>query len=163
MRILAMRITLRAGREKVMNQALLLKLWDESWKDGIWIAPWSKAVDDLTPAQAAWTSSPGRHSIWQIVNHVCIWRETTLSRFDGRPGPSREELERDNFAEPSTPDQPAWDRTRARLRATHDDLRAAIAKPDAPLDRLPYHLGHDCYHLGQIMYLRAMQGLAPIE
>lgn len=32
-----------------------------------------------------------------------------------------------------------------------------------PLDRLQYHLFHNSYHLGQIMYLRAMQGLKPIE
>lgn len=146
-----------------MNQNILSKLWDESWADGIWIAPWDKALDSLTPAQAAWTPAPSRHSIWQIVNHVCIWREATLSRFDGRRGPSREDLERDNFAHPPTPDQAAWDVTRARLRATHDEIRKAIAKPEGPMDRLPYHLGHDCYHLGQIVYLRAMQGMPPIE
>lgn len=146
-----------------MEQDILTRLWDESWADGIWIAPWDKALGGLTPAQAAWTPAPGRHSIWQIVNHVCIWREATLSKLDGRPGPSREELERTNFAGPLTPDRATWDQTRARLRATHDEIRKAIALPDAPMDRLPYHLGHDCYHLGQIMYLRAMQGLPPIE
>ncbi|RJP36029.1 MAG: DinB family protein [Phycisphaerales bacterium] len=76
--------------EFAVNQNILSKLWDESLTDGIWIAPWGKALDSLTPAQAAWTPAPDRHSIRQIVNHVCIWRETTLSRFDGRPGPSRE-------------------------------------------------------------------------
>ena len=31
------------------------------------------------------------------------------------------------------------------------------------LNRLLYHLAHDSYHIGQIMYLRAMLGLPPIE
>ena len=69
-----------------MDRQLLLRLWDASWNEGIWIAPWSKAVGALTPQQAAWAPSPGRHSIWEIVNHVCIWREHSLSRFDGRRG-----------------------------------------------------------------------------
>ncbi|MCC7292935.1 MAG: DinB family protein [Phycisphaerales bacterium] len=146
-----------------MDPSLLLKLWDQSWTEGIWVAPWAKAVQDVTPAQAAWAPSLNRNSIWQIVHHVCIWREDTLSKFDGRPGPARADLDRDNFAKPAAPDQAAWDRTRDRLRATHDAIREAISRPNASMERLPYHVGHDCYHLGQIMYLRAMQGLAPIE
>jgi hypothetical protein len=59
------------------------------------VAPDSKVVQDLTPARAAWTPAPGRNSIWQIVNHVCGWREYTLSKFDGRPGPTRKDLERE--------------------------------------------------------------------
>ncbi len=146
-----------------MDRALLLKLWDESWDAGIWIAPWSKAVADLTPAQAAWTPGPGRHSIWQNVNHVCIWREYTLTRVDGRPGPTREQTERDNFTQPASPSADGWQKSLQRLRASHLAIREAIAAPVNSLERLPYHLGHDCYHLGQIMLLRGMQGLPVIE
>ena len=74
-----------------MDRRTLLKLWDESWDQGIWIAPWSKAVRGLSPRQAALHPAAGRHSIWQIVNHVCIWREYTLTKLDGRPGPARGE------------------------------------------------------------------------
>ena len=146
-----------------MDRTVLLKLWDDSWSGDIWIAPWGKAVADLTPQQAAWKPNPNRHCIWQIVNHVCIWREYTLTRLDGRPGPSREQVDRDNFAMPPAQSQAAWQQTLDRLRTTHHDVRQAIAKPDSSLERVQYHLGHDCYHLGQIMYLRALQGMAPIE
>ena len=146
-----------------MDRSLLLKMWDESWNKGIWIAAWSKAVEGLTPEQAAWRPAPGRHCIWQIVNHVCIWRETTLARTDGCHGPTREELERDNFAMRDSPDAAGWKRTLERLQDTHDELRKIIADPQSSLERSPYHLGHDCYHLGQIMTLRALQGLPPIE
>ncbi len=146
-----------------MERALLVKLWEASWTEGIWIAPWSKAVGGLSLPQTAWSPAPGRHCIWQIVNHVCIWREHTLSQLDVRKGPSREDLERDNFAMPASKSEASWQATIDRLRRTHNDIREAIARPDSSLERLPYHLGHDCYHLGQIMYLRALQGLAPIE
>jgi hypothetical protein len=37
-----------------------------------------------------------------------------------------------------------------------------VGSPEAK-ERPLYHLLHESYHFGQIMYLRAMQGLAPIE
>src|SRR5437870_7844591 len=56
-----------------MQRDDFLKLWTSAWTGGLWAAPWSKALDDLTPQEAAWqpTSLKGehRHSIWQIVNH----------------------------------------------------------------------------------------------
>jgi len=148
--------------ENNMDRELLLKLWDESWDQGIWIAPWSKAVQGLSPKQAAWSPAADRHCIWQIVHHVCIWREYTLTAVDGRSGPSRKEVESGNFAMPASRTAVEWRRSVDRLQATHNDIRAAIATASS-LERLQYHLGHDCYHLGQIMYLRATQGMGPIE
>ena len=83
----------------------------------------------LSPEQAAWSPAPGRHSIWQSVNHVCIWREFTLTKIDGRPGPAREDMEPRNFESPATIDTAAWAATIARLRRTHEDCRDAIAAP----------------------------------
>jgi hypothetical protein len=146
-----------------MDRSLLLNLWDESWSEGIWIAPWVKAVQDLTPEQAAWNPAANRHNIWQIVNHVCVWREYTLALLAGGARPTRPDSINDNFAMPDSPNLAAWKQTLGRLQATHDEFARAIPNPATSLERVPYHLGHDCYHLGQIMYLRALQGLAPIE
>ena len=148
-----------------MDRETLLKLWDESWDQGIWIAPWSKAVSGLTAAQAAWRPAAGRHSIWQNVNHVCLWREHTVAKAMGGPGLPREILEERNFEQPEghAATSEAWVMTVGRLKATHDGVRKLIADPAGALERPTYHLGHDCYHLGQIMQLRAMQGLPPIE
>lgn len=146
-----------------MDQAQLHKLWQECWDQNTWIASWTGAVASLTSAQAAWRPMPERHCIWQIVNHVCIWREVTLGKVHGREGPSREVLSRDNFAMPTVADATAWRQSLERLRTTHEGLREAIATPGVSMERLPYHLAHDAYHLGQIMYLRAMQGLPAIE
>jgi hypothetical protein len=146
-----------------MDRELLLKLWDESWDQGIWIAPWNKAIGDLTPQQSAWKPAPERHSIWQMVNHVCLWREHTLKKIAGVATLSDDEMQRRNFEAPPAVSAGAWDESRRRLKITHDQIRGAIADPSKAFERLPYHLGHDCYHLGQIMYLRAMQGLRPIE
>lgn len=146
-----------------MDRAMLLALWDESWETGIWITPWIKAVEGLSAVQAAWKPAAARHSIWQNVTHVVFWRTITLDTLAGRARPPQDVMDRLNFAEPGAATEPAWKDARQRLAASHMALRAAIADEKNQLDRLKYHLGHDAYHLGQIMYLRALQGLSPIE
>ena len=109
-----------------MDRETLLGLWDESWATGIWIAPWSKAVEGLTAAQAAWHPSAGRHSIWQNVNHVVFWRGVTLDMLAGRGRPPEAETARLNFAEPATPTESAWKAARDKLAESHDGLRADL-------------------------------------
>jgi hypothetical protein len=146
-----------------MERDSLLKLWDESWEDGIWFGSWSRALANLTPAQAAWQPKPGKHSIWQLVNHVVFWREVTVDLLAGRPRPSRAESERRNFEASAEPTAAAWDAARAALERSHRAIREAIADERHPLDRLRYHLAHDANHLGQMLYLRSLMDLPVIE
>lgn len=148
----------------------LLKHWDESLTGRLWFASWRAALADLTPAQAAWTPAPGRHSIWQILNHVTYWREVTIRKARGEKTPADDtELARENFRAPPSPTTAAWQQDVARFEAAHAALRALIVDPTTSVDpantanRAEYHLSHDTHHLGQIMYLRALQGLKPIE
>jgi hypothetical protein len=147
-----------------MDRATLVQLWDDWWTGDIWIVPWGKALEGLTAAQAAWTPKAKRHSIWQNVNHIVFWREYTLDRLatPPKPKPAAEDIERLQFAAPAKVTEEAWSDTRERLQQTHRRVRDAIADPQMPLDRLKYHLAHDAYHLGQIMYLRALQGLPKV-
>lgn len=145
-----------------MDRAALTQMWKSWWVEDIWIAPWSKAVGGLTPQQAAWFPGPGRHSIWQTVNHVVFWRTYTLNVIAGKPKPDAAQVEALQFAGPASPSESAWADARRQLEATHTAIGDALANAAIPDDRLRYHLAHDAYHLGQIMYLRAMQGLAPI-
>lgn len=144
------------------ERTVLLRWFDEAHADGLWAAPWHKAVQGLTPAQAAWTPGPGRHSIWQIVNHMIFWREHERRNLAGDK-PSGAERERRNFEAPADVSEQAWQRTLARLEESRTQTRALLADPANPLDRIQYMIPHDCYHVGQIMLLRAMQGLPPIE
>jgi hypothetical protein len=145
-----------------MDRTALTKLWDEFWESGLFAAPWSKAID-VTPEQAAWSPVPGRKSIWQIVNHVIFWRTYVLDRARGGPQLTPEEIERRNWEPPTAVTPEAWRQTRTRLRDSHTRLREAVADPGTTLDRIQYMLPHDAYHLGQIMYVRALQGLPVIE
>jgi hypothetical protein len=141
----------------------LLELWDESWSEGIWFGSWSKALDGVTAAQASWRPQPGLHSIGQLVAHVVFWREYTLAKLAGQPNLPADEVARRNFPDDAAASEPAWRDTRERLAASHGRIHDALADGRQPLDRLRYHLAHDANHLGQILYLRRMQGLDPVE
>lgn len=159
-----------------MDREHLLTLWDELWETGLYAGSLSKAIEDLTAAQAAWRPDlptgqrHQRHSIWQICHHMIFWREVVVRRTMGGPRPTEEEIASRNFDAPT--DDPAdapdatsgnWRDTREKLGESHRLVRSAIADLTLSTERIPYLIAHDCYHLGQIMLLRAMQGLPPVE
>jgi len=144
-----------------MDRSPLLKLWDESWTEGTWFGSWSQALDGVDAAKAAWKPKPELHSIWQLVNHVCFWREYTVAALAGNKMDAAE-VERQNFAEPAESNAAAWEKTRDRLEESHRMLRSALADESQPLERPLYHLVHDANHLGQILYLRQLQGMAKV-
>ena len=152
--------------DRIMSREILLDLWTQWWDNDIWITPWSKAIDGLTAAQAAWKpgppAPPDRHSIWQNITHVMFWRTYTLNVIAGKPKPTDKEIDAANWGEPARLDEAAWSAAKAALKDSHERIRAALADPNVPMDRTKHHLVHDAYHMGQIMQLRGLQGLKAI-
>ncbi len=144
-----------------MDRETLVRMWTEAWTEGIWFASWRGAVDGLSARQAAWKPDPARHSIWQIVSHIMFWQEYTL-RLAAGDRPTQDEVDRRNWEEPDDVSERAWEETRARFAESHQKMLAAMQSAQT-LDRLVYHLPHDSYHIGQIMYVRALQGFPPLE
>ena len=139
-----------------------------------WQPSLSEALEGLTAAQAAWKPTPARHSIWQIVRHLILWKRAVLAAWDGNP-PDGAQLERDDWQE-AAGGEAEWERDRrtlleismlflTRAQALDD---AGLSKPIAwykgghtqPLAiRLVRTTTHDSYHAGQIRLLRALQGI----
>ncbi len=144
-------------------------LHEEDWQ---WQPSLSEALDGLTAAAAAWKPAPERHSIWQIVRHLILWKQGVLSAWDGTP-PDGERLEAADWQEAQgTEDE--WERDRRTLLEISEEfLRRVRALTDEELSRpiVWYTTGatqplalrvvrtttHDVYHAGQIRYLRALQ------
>ena len=151
------------------DRELLTKWWSDAWTEGLWAAAWSKSLDNLTPQQAAWQppSAAGvdgrRHSIWQLVLHMIFWRESWLRRLASGQKPTKEEVAAGNFPPVTDASQAAWDAARKRFETTQDRLTEALRDPNTDISAIAYFLPHDCYHFGQVNYLRAMLGLKPIE
>jgi uncharacterized damage-inducible protein DinB len=153
---------------RVMDRRELVEWWDEAADGAVWWAPWSRAVEGLTAEQAAWKPAPDRHSIWQLVNHMSFWREYLVHRAEGGAPSTEEDLHRQNWQEPAEVSEEAWRAARSRFTESHAKVRAVLANPATPpppepeLD-LRYLLPHDSYHVGQIMFIRALLGMKPLE
>src|SRR5881396_2590272 len=129
-------------------------LYQEDWQ---WQPSLSEALEGLTAAQAAWKPAPERHSIWQIVRHLILWKRGVLNAWKEVAG-SEADWEKDR---------------RTLLDISTQFLTRAQALDDAGLSRhVVWYKGggsqplamrivrtttHDIYHSGQIRYLRALQ------
>lgn len=147
----------------IVDRNCLAELWSSGWKDGLWAAAWSTSVGGLTPQEAAWSPAPGRHSIWQIVLHMCFWREESLRRLEGEEKATPDIVRANNFPAIAVISTEAWDAARARLERTQDAVLAAMKSSLNDPSWLVYLIPHDAYHIGQINYLRAMLGKSAIE
>ncbi|MCL4197116.1 MAG: DinB family protein [Phycisphaerales bacterium] len=145
-----------------MDRETLLRHWEEAWREGLWAAPWSRVLEGLTPPEAVWRPQPERHCIWQSINHMMFWRDVALRRLRGETV-AAEERQRRNWEMPSDTSEAALDALRSVWTRSHGQVRAAIADERASLADLQNVAYHDSYHVGQIMLLRALQGLPPIE
>lgn len=146
-----------------MNNIDFAKLYSSLWTDGLWATSWSKAVADLSAQQANWKPSPDRKSIWQIAHHVKFWRVYHLDKLEKGASLPEDQIMKQHFADPADPSPAAWDELRTALKASHMRLADAMAGDRIPIEKLAPILAHDAYHLGQVMYVRGLQGLKPLE
>jgi len=137
---------------------------------GLWAHSLLDALAGLTAEQAAWKPQEQEtRSIWEIVNHVTFWKEVVLRFLDG------EETVKvgDEWPPVSEVSEEAWARTVEHLRETQEQLIKGLKGREFDLDRpvtlvegwtAPFGetlfglIAHDCYHTGQILTLRQLQG-----
>jgi len=128
-------------------------------------------LHDVSPAAAAARPVPEGHSIWEIVLHMTSWQREVLRRLGGTEPQAPED---GDWPVPPASGQDAWDRARARLEASLEELASAVAalsdddlrKPVGPSRDLALGSGvtraemvagvlqHNAYHSGQIALLR---------
>lgn len=146
-----------------MDRSELVRTWDEASKEGLWAAAWSKVFAGLTAAEAARQPAPGRHSIWQILNHIVYWREVAVHRAGGGASPSDAEVAQHNWEAPRDASDTTWQQALARFEQSQHAVRSAMLDESKKLDALAYLAPHDSYHVGQIMYVRALLGKPSVE
>ena len=125
-----------------------------------WFVPASVAVDGLTAQQAMWSPGKGNHSVGQLAYHIWYWDARSLQQFKGeKPAPfdGNNNETFDNF----TPAQ--WDDLVKKLNQTLTDWEKAVESADdqklAANASLIAHVGaHNAYHIGQILYVRKLEG-----
>jgi len=126
-----------------------------------WFVPANIAVQGLTADQAMWSPGKGNHSVGQLAYHLWYWDARALNDFKGLPnekfdGNNNETF--DNFTAAQ------WDDLVKKLNQVMADWDKAVETADdaklAENASLIAHVGaHNAYHLGQILYVRKLQGV----
>jgi uncharacterized damage-inducible protein DinB len=125
-----------------------------------WFVPVNVAVADLTADQAKWTPQGGGHSVGQLAYHIWYWDNRALEQFKGiKPAPfdgnNNETFTNFNAAQ--------WADLQKKLDQVMKDWESAVQNADeATLEKnasLIAHIGtHNAYHVGQILYVRKLEG-----
>ena len=126
-----------------------------------WFVPANIAVQGLTAAQAQWSPGKGNHSVGQLAYHLWYWDARALQQFKGEkqaPFDGNNNETFDNF----TPAQ--WDDLVKKLDQVMIDWEKTVEAADeqklAANASLIAHVGaHNAYHIGQILYVRKLQGV----
>ncbi len=153
-----------------LKQAVLAGL-EQTFDKERWFKPIRGSVEGLSAAQAAWRSSPERHSIWQVTHHLTHYTRLLNMRLDAQPIPETwREGEWGPKEDPT--DEAAWREALRLIVDAHEGLRGRLQALGAeaftsplPGGRSPAwltlfgQLYHNAYHCGQIRVVRALEGL----
>ena len=126
-----------------------------------WFVPVSIAVDGLTAEQAQWKpAGKDAHSVGQLAYHIWYWDQRSLAQFKGEKLPAFDGNNNETFDKFSAAE---WDDLVKKLNQELVDWETAVQQADdaklAANASLIAHIGaHRAYHVGQILYVRKLQG-----
>jgi uncharacterized damage-inducible protein DinB len=125
-----------------------------------WFASAKDAVDGVTAEQANWRDGKGNHSIGQLTAHLVFWNKQQLAKFKGeKPA----DFSGDNNETFNRFDAAKWTATVKELDEVMTSLEQVVQTADeASLQKWASalaHIGaHNAYHIGQMVYIRRLQG-----
>ena len=125
-----------------------------------WFVPAKVAVAGLTAEQANWTPGKGQHSVGQLAYHLWYWDTRSLERFKGEK-PAAFDGNNDETFNDFNPAQ--WEDLQKKLDQVMTDWETAVdgandQKVAANASLIAHVVAHNAYHLGQILYVRKLEG-----
>jgi len=142
-------------------RGVLLEQLHDSHDQEDWYVPAKIAVDGLTADQAKWSPGKGNHSVGQLAYHLWYWNSRELATFNGEKLPAFDGNNNETF-DNFTPAQ--WDDLVKKLDQVMAGWEKAVETASdqklADNASLIAHVGaHNAYHIGQILYVRKLQGV----
>lgn len=130
-----------------------------------WFVPGNTAVAGMTAEQASWVppqtaGKTGEHSVGQLAHHLVFWNEQVLTKLKNPKAKGFDGNNDETFTN-FTPAQ--WSDTVTRFDAVMKGLEDWVEHgDDAVLAANASTLGrvstHNAYHIGQIIFVRKLQG-----
>lgn len=141
-------------------RSILLQQLKNAHNNEDWYAPVSVAVDGLTAEQASWQPPSGAHSAGQLTYHLLFWNRQSLAKMKGE---SPEKFGGDNNETFVKFDAKQWSDTVKQLDQVLTDLEKLVETADdqklaAIAPTIANISTHNAYHVGQIVYVRKLQG-----
>ena len=148
---------------------LLLAQFNSTFDHNNWFVSFQKAVEGLSEENADWKSENIEHSIKELVIHLTFWNKRSLIKFKGDE-PSK--MEGDNETSFENSKQLSWVLCLKDANGTFDAWKKAIAEASQEKLSAQVHQEnkgdwysliantntHNAYHIGQIVFLRKLQG-----
>jgi uncharacterized damage-inducible protein DinB len=147
-------------KKPVTLKGILLEQLRTTHNQKEWFVPANVAVAGLTAEQASWRDGKGNHSIGQLTYHLVFWNQQVLAKFKGET-PAKfdgnNEQTFDKF------DAKTWASTVQQLDAVMTEWEKAVEGADeeklkAAASEIAHVGTHNAYHIGQIVYIRRLQG-----
>jgi hypothetical protein len=125
-----------------------------------WFVPANIAAQGLTAEQASWSAGKGTHSVGQLVYHLVFWNQRELEKFKGE---TSKKFSGNNDETFDSFDAKQWSDLVSKLDQVMKDWEQAVQGANdqklAENASLIAHVGtHNAYHVGQIIYVRKLQG-----
>jgi hypothetical protein len=141
-------------------RGVLLKQLRTTHNQADWFVPANTAVEGLTAEQASWSPGKGEHSAGQLAYHLWFWDARALADFKGEKNPAFTGKNDETF-DSFTAAQ--WDDLVKKLDQVMTDWEKAVEAADektlAEKASVVAVIGaHNAYHIGQIVYVRKLQG-----
>ncbi|MBV8438096.1 MAG: DinB family protein [Silvibacterium sp.] len=125
-----------------------------------WFVPANIAVQGMTAEQAKWSPGNGQHSVGQLVYHLVFWNTRELADVKGEKSPKFSGNNDETF---NNFDDKQWNALVKQLDDVLTEWEKAVeaaddAKIAASASLIAHTATHNAYHIGQIVYVRKLQG-----
>ena len=144
----------------VTLRSILLEQLRTTHNEKDWFVPINVAVEGVTPEQANWKDGSGNHSVGQLTYHLLFWNGRELAKFKGEPA---EKFSGNNEETFNNFDAKTWSATVKQLDQVMVELEKFVETADeqklqAYAPEIARIGTHNAYHVGQIVFVRKLQG-----
>jgi uncharacterized damage-inducible protein DinB len=141
-------------------RSILLDELHKTHNKADWFVPINVAVEGLSAEQASWQPSTGSHSAGQLAYHLLFWNRQELQRLKGEP---QEKYSGDNKETFTKFDSKQWNDIVKQLDQVMTDWEKLVESASekqlaAWAPTIAIIATHNAYHIGQIVYVRKLQG-----
>ena len=141
-------------------RSLLLHELETTHNKADWFVPIDTAVDGLTAEQANWQPPGGGHSAGQLTYHLLFWNRRALQQLKGE---KQEKFSGNNDETFTSFDAKQWGDIVRQLDQVMTDYENLVKSADektlaADAWTIANVCTHNAYHVGQIVYVRKLQG-----